>query len=63
MPRVNGAEVYREFRSLSAAPVLFVTGHEFNALEALPPDAARALLYKPFGASELAAAIAKLVDA
>jgi PAS domain S-box-containing protein len=62
MPRVNGPEVYRAFRSLSRAPVLFVTGHEFNVLEALPHDQARALLYKPFRATDLAAAIAKLVD-
>ena len=62
MPRVNGPEVYREFRSLSVAPVLFVTGHDFNVLEALPHDRARALLYKPFGAPELEAAIAKLVS-
>jgi PAS domain S-box-containing protein len=61
MPKVNGPEVYRAFRSLSAAPVLFVTGHDFNVLEALPLDRARALLYKPFSASELTAAIAKLV--
>src|ERR1039457_2878606 len=62
MPRVNGPEVYRAFRSLSAAPVLFVTGHEFNVLESLPQDPARALLRKPFSAAELAAAIAKLFD-
>jgi len=61
MPKVNGPEVYRMFRSLSAAPVLFVTGHDFNVLQALPPDGARALLHKPFRASELEAAIAKLV--
>ena len=62
MPRVNGAEVYREFRSLSAAPVLFVTGHEFNSLEALPHDPVRALLHKPFSSAALAAAISKLVS-
>ena len=61
MPKVNGPEVYRAFRALSAAPVLFVTGHDFNVLEALPHDQARALLYKPFRATDLAAAIAKLV--
>jgi CheY-like chemotaxis protein len=61
MPKVNGPEVYRAFRSLSAAPVLFVTGHDFNVLEALPHDRARELLYKPFGSSELGAAISKLV--
>jgi hypothetical protein len=42
--------------------VLFVTGHEFNVLEALPPDPARGLLHKPFRASELAAAISVLVE-
>jgi CheY-like chemotaxis protein len=62
MPKVNGPEVYRVFRSLSAAPVLFVTGHDFNVLAALPHDRARGLLHKPFRASDLAAAIAKLVD-
>ena len=62
MPKVNGPEVYRTFRLLSAAPVLFVTGHDFNVLEALPHDRARALLCKPFGAAELAAAISGLVD-
>lgn len=62
MPRVNGPEVYRAFRSLSMAPVLFVTGHEFNVLESLPQDPARALLRKPFSASDLATAIAKLLD-
>ena len=61
MPRVNGPEVYRAFRLLSAAPVLFVTGHDFNVLNALPHDRARALLHKPFRASELGAAISKLV--
>jgi len=61
MPKVNGPEVYRAFRTLSAAPVLFVTGHDFNVLEDLPHDQARALLYKPFHATDLAAAIAKLV--
>jgi PAS domain S-box-containing protein len=61
MPKVNGPEVYRAFRMLSAAPVLFVTGHDFNVLETLPHDRARALLYKPFRATDLASAIAKLV--
>jgi CheY-like chemotaxis protein len=61
MPKVNGPEVYRAFRALSAAPVLFVTGHDFNVLETLPHDRARALLYKPFRATDLASAIAKLV--
>ena len=61
MPKVNGPEVYRAFRSQSAAPVLFVTGHDFNVLQALPHDRSRAVLNKPFSASELAAAIAKLV--
>ena len=61
MPKVNGPGVYRAFRSLSAAPVLFVTGHDFNVLQALPHDRARAVLHKPFRATELAAAIAKLV--
>jgi len=62
MPKVNGPEVYRAFRHLSAAPVLFVTGHDFNVLESLPHDRARALLHKPFRASELAAVISKLID-
>jgi two-component system cell cycle sensor histidine kinase/response regulator CckA len=57
MPRRNGPEVYRELRAESQAPVLFVSGHEFNALDGLPPDPARALLRKPFGEPELAAAI------
>jgi CheY-like chemotaxis protein len=61
MPKVNGPEVYRAFRSLSAGPVLFVTGHDFNVLQALPYDRARGLLHKPFRASELEAAITKLV--
>jgi DNA-binding response OmpR family regulator len=61
MPVVNGPDVYRAFRSSSAAPVLFVTGHEFNALESLPLDPARALLRKPFSAQDLAAAIANLI--
>jgi PAS domain S-box-containing protein len=61
MPKVNGPEVYRAFRLLSAAPVLFVTGHDFRVLDALPHDRARALLYKPFRAPDLAGAIAKLV--
>jgi two-component system, cell cycle sensor histidine kinase and response regulator CckA len=60
MPQVNGPEVYKVFRSLSAAPVLFVTGHDFNVLGALPHDRARGLLHKPFGASDLAEAIGKL---
>jgi two-component system cell cycle sensor histidine kinase/response regulator CckA len=60
MPNVNGPEVYRAFRTLSAAPVLFVTGHDFNVLETLPEDRARGLLLKPFRASELVEAIAKL---
>jgi two-component system, cell cycle sensor histidine kinase and response regulator CckA len=62
MPKVNGPEVYRAFRALSAAPVLFVTGHDFNVLESLPHDRSRSLLYKPFTASDLSAAISKLVD-
>ena len=62
MPRVNGAEVYRELRSNNVTPVLFVTGHEFNALDGLPPDPARALLRKPFDASEMAAALRRLLD-
>jgi CheY-like chemotaxis protein len=61
MPKVNGPEVYKVFRSLSAAPVLFVTGHDFNVLSALPHDRARALLQKPFGAPELSDAISKLL--
>jgi two-component system, cell cycle sensor histidine kinase and response regulator CckA len=60
VPHVNGPEVYKTFRSLSTAPVLFVTGHDFSVLGDLPHDRARALLLKPFGASEFADAIAKL---
>ena len=62
MPRVNGPEVYLAFRLHSVAPVLFVTGHDFNVLTALPQDPAWAVLHKPFRATELAAAIAKLID-
>jgi CheY-like chemotaxis protein len=62
MPLVNGPEVYKVFRSLSAAPVLFVTGHGFNVLDALPLDRARALLHKPFRSTELADAIGKLTQ-
>ena len=62
MPNVNGPEVYRAFRAMSTAPVLFVTGHDFNVLDNLPEDRARTLLYKPFRASELAEAISKLFD-
>jgi len=61
LPNVNGPEVYREFRLLSKAPVLFVTGHDFNVLQALPYDRSRGVLYKPFRASELSAAISNLV--
>jgi CheY-like chemotaxis protein len=61
MPKVTGPEVYKAFRLLSAASVLFVSGHDFSVLSTLPHDRARALLHKPFGASELADAIAKLV--
>jgi CheY-like chemotaxis protein len=60
MPHVNGPDVYRAFRDSSTAPVLFVTGHDFNVLENLPDDRARALLQKPFRAADLAAAIAQL---
>jgi two-component system, cell cycle sensor histidine kinase and response regulator CckA len=63
MPHVNGPEVYKTFRSLSSAPVLFVTGHDFSVLGDLPHDRARALLLKPFGASEFEEAIAKLTRA
>jgi len=62
MPRVNGPEVYRAFRALSNAPVLFVTGHDFNVLKTLPSDKSRGLLQKPFRATELVAAIARLVN-
>jgi CheY-like chemotaxis protein len=62
MPGVNGPEVYKAFRSSSAAPVLFVTGHDFSVLEALPHDRARALLRKPFKATELANAVSELID-
>jgi CheY-like chemotaxis protein len=61
MPKVNGTEVYTAFRSLSTAPVLFVSGHDFSTLNDLPHDRSRGLLSKPFGASELADAISKLV--
>ncbi len=62
MPRVNGAEVYGELRANSAVPVLFVTGHAFNALDGLPADRACAVLRKPFDAPALSAAIHRLLD-
>ena len=53
MPGANGPEVYRALRRISTVPVIFVTGYEFNALEALPEDPARALLRKPFESQQL----------
>ncbi len=63
MPRLNGADVYRALRAKSRTPVLFVSGHEFNALEALAPDPGWALLRKPFSSAELEAAVAALLAA
>jgi PAS domain S-box-containing protein len=66
MPGVNGPEVYRAFRALSATPVLFVTGHDFNVLGSLPATTSAspwAVLRKPFSAEDLGAAIGKLVPA
>jgi two-component system, cell cycle sensor histidine kinase and response regulator CckA len=61
MPGANGPEVFRRFRAHHAAPVLFVTGHDFDVLASVPPDTNWAALRKPFNAEELTAAIAKLV--
>jgi PAS domain S-box-containing protein len=61
MPQTSGPEVYRRFRSRSAAPVLLITGHAFNALDTLPKDPARALLEKPFSSLELAAVVQQLL--
>jgi DNA-binding response OmpR family regulator len=64
MPGVNGPEVYRAFRVVSTAPVLFVTGHDFNVLASLPASSSAspwAILRKPFSAEELSAAVGKLV--
>ena len=61
MPNASGPEVYRRFRKLSRNPVLFVTGHGFNAFDALPEDSARAILDKPFTALELSEAVQKLL--
>ena len=61
MPRASGPEVYRRLRALSSAPVLFVTGFEFNALDSLPEDPARAVLRKPFGAEELQSLARELI--
>jgi len=60
MPGANGPEVFRRFRSHSNAPVLFVTGHDFDVLAAVLPDRTWAVLRKPFDANELAGAIARL---
>jgi two-component system cell cycle sensor histidine kinase/response regulator CckA len=60
MPGANGPEVFRRFRADSKAPVLFVTGYDFDVLSSVPPDPRWALLRKPFDADQLAAAIAKL---
>ncbi|HEY5955265.1 MAG TPA: response regulator, partial [Polyangiaceae bacterium] len=62
MPQTGGPEVYRKFRTVSASPVLLVTGHAFNALDALPKDPARALLEKPFSSLELAAVVQQLLS-
>jgi PAS domain S-box-containing protein len=61
MPGANGPEVFRGFRSSSTAPVLFVTGHDFQVLASLPPDRSWAVLRKPFDADELAVSIAELI--
>jgi two-component system, cell cycle sensor histidine kinase and response regulator CckA len=64
MPGVNGPEVYRAFRVVSTAPVLFVTGHDFNVLASLPASSSAspwAILRKPFSAEEISAAVGKLV--
>jgi CheY-like chemotaxis protein len=61
MPNPSGPEVYRRFRTQSRNPVLFVTGHGFNAFDALPEDSSRTILEKPFSASELSEAVQKLL--
>jgi two-component system, cell cycle sensor histidine kinase and response regulator CckA len=60
MPGANGPEVLRRFRSSSAAPVLFVTGHDFDVLSGVPMDGTWSVLRKPFNADDLASAISKL---
>lgn len=60
MPHASGPEVYRALRKVSAVPVLFVTGYEFNSLESLPEDPARTLLRKPFSAEELSEEVQRL---
>ena len=62
MPNASGPEVYRRFRKLSSNPVLFVTGHSFNAFDTLPEDPARALLAKPYTATALAALVQQLLQ-
>ncbi len=61
MPGANGPEVFRCFRTKSKAPVLFVTGHDFDVLAGVSHDGTWAVLRKPFDARALAAAISRLV--
>jgi two-component system, cell cycle sensor histidine kinase and response regulator CckA len=60
MPGANGPEVFRRFRLSSNAPVLFVTGHDFDVLASIPTDGTWSILRKPFTASELTDAIGQL---
>jgi len=60
MPGANGPEVFRRFRAISKAPVLFVTGHDFEVLAGVAADGTWSLLRKPFNTDDLATAIAKL---
>lgn len=62
MPGANGPEVFRHFRSGSSAPVLFVTGHDFDVLASLPANSQWSTLRKPFESDALVSAIAKLIE-
>ncbi len=63
MPGMSGFELAFHLRTLSAAPILHMSGFDAESLEAYGPEPEDLdLLPKPFGSKELAARIASALE-
>jgi two-component system, LuxR family, response regulator FixJ len=62
MPGFGGQGVYQAMKDRGVgAPVIFVTGYDYQTLAGALGDESVAMLRKPFGQSELLDAVARLL--